>query len=233
MGNLTGPSFDRVVVASRSFITFLQAARILRQRFRVPVRTRPSSCDDASLNGLSGLQEVLRAEGHEAPSRQRSRPGQKQAFTFCKKRHGAVTLEVVLPGRKQLSGLLEWKAVKVPAEILALGGAESTRGRNSDLEITRVFVSAQARHSKVRLVDGSSEREPGESRSAFSNALWQGPGRGRRGRGSGAVSNVSRFEASPLPRRRLRMLPACAGPGQQPSRSPCSICREQRRCRLS
>eukprot|EP00439_Symbiodinium_sp_Y106_P051898 s5187_g6.t3 len=63
--------------------------------------TRPSSCDDASLNGLSGLQEVLRAEGHE----------------------------VVLPGRKQLSGLLEWKAVKVPAEILALGGAESTRGR--------------------------------------------------------------------------------------------------------
>ena len=28
--------------------------------------------------------------------------------------------EVVLPDRKQLSGLLEWQAVRIPAEVLAL-----------------------------------------------------------------------------------------------------------------
>ncbi|CAE7582128.1 RAD5 [Symbiodinium sp. CCMP2456] len=59
-----------------------------------------ASCE-ASLSGLSALQEALRTEGHE----------------------------VVLPGRKQLSGLLEWQALKIPAEILALGGTESKPGR--------------------------------------------------------------------------------------------------------
>ncbi|CAE7818838.1 unnamed protein product, partial [Symbiodinium microadriaticum] len=61
--------------------------------------TKPASC--ASLSGLSALQEALRTEGHE----------------------------VVLPGRKQLSGLLEWQAVKIPVEIIALGGTESKPGR--------------------------------------------------------------------------------------------------------
>ncbi|CAE7266617.1 mus-41 [Symbiodinium natans] len=55
-------------------------------------QTRSACTSNASLSGLSALKEALKAEGHE----------------------------VVLPDRKQLSGLLEWQAVRIPAEVLAL-----------------------------------------------------------------------------------------------------------------